>query len=373
MNITIPRKDLLRLVSRCQGVAGKKSAMPALSNVLLTAAAEGALRVSATDMYLSVTGSAPADVTEPGSVALPARELFERVKAMPEGPVTISVADGAQTTIKASGAARRFTIHGIPGGDFPPLPSVAKGATAHSLPVATLSALISHTQFSVSTDETRAHVNSTLFEFSPGQMRAVSTDGHRLSKVEMAADGTEGAATMLVPLKAIGELRRLADAAEDDAAVTITQSGPNAFFDFADARFSVKLVYAQFPPYAQVIPKKSETLVRVPRVPFADALDAVRIAASDRTGGVRLHVEPGLLRITAEAPGEGNGADEVCCECEDSAGPIGANAKYFLDVLQALGCDEVELGISGDLDPITVRPLGDGAPAFIAVVMPMKC
>jgi DNA polymerase-3 subunit beta len=379
MNITIPKKDLLRLVSRCVGVADKKSAMPALSNVLLTAAADGTLRVSATDMYLSVTGSCAAEVAAAGSVALPARELHERVKAMPEGPVAITVASGAQTTIKASGAARRFTVHGIPGEDFPPLPQPASDSPTRSLPVALLASLISHTHFSVSTDETRAHVNSTLLEFSPGAVRAVSTDGHRLSKIEAECENTQGSATMLISLKAIGELRRLADDATAEAGkgatappVAITQSGPNAFFDLAGMRFSVKLVDAQFPPYQQVIPKKSETLVRVPRASLHQTIDAVRVAASDRTGGIKLEVVPGLVRVMAECPESGNGFDEVYAECEDSAGPIGANAKYFLDVLGALGCEEVEIGLSGELDPITLRPLGDGAAAFIAVIMPMR-
>src|SRR5262245_11265276 len=100
MDLVAPKKDLLRLVSRCQGVADKKSAMPVLANVLL--AAEGnALRVSATDLYLSVSGQSPADVTTAGSVAVPAKDLFERIKAMPDGPVQVTAKDGAHTTLKA--------------------------------------------------------------------------------------------------------------------------------------------------------------------------------------------------------------------------------------------------------------------------------
>src|SRR5689334_9561249 len=107
MDVTIPKKELLRLVARCQGVADKKSAMPALANVLLVA--EGnTLRAAATDMYLSVSGHAPADVAKAGTVAVPAKDLLERVKAMPEGPIQISTKDGAQTTIKAGGSPRRY-------------------------------------------------------------------------------------------------------------------------------------------------------------------------------------------------------------------------------------------------------------------------
>jgi DNA polymerase III subunit beta len=387
MELTVPKKDLLRLVSRCQGVADKKSAMPALSNVLLVA--EGSvLHVSATDMYLSITGTTAADVATAGSVALPARELFERVKAMPEGPVQIAATAGAQTTIKASASPRRFTVHGIPGGDFPPLPRPDERAPTLSMPVELLAKLIAHTHFSISTDETRAHVNSALFAWAGDRLRMVTTDGHRLSKMEATVSGSSATATMLIPLKAIGELRRLADDARAERSeakdkgdapadtrsnVQITQSGPNAFFDLAGMRFSVKLVDAQFPPYQQVIPKVSERNVRAPRRALAEALDAVRIAASDRTGGVKLTTLSGLLRVTSESPESGNGFDELPVDFEGGELTIGFNAKYFLDVLNALDGDEVILGMSGELDPATIR---QGAEAekesFVAVVMPMR-
>src|SRR3954462_8205767 len=116
MDLVIPKKDLLRLVDRCQGVADKKSAMPALANILL--AAEGnTLRVAATDLYLSVSGQTPAEVTTAGSVAVPAKDLLERVSHMPEGPIEIRTTDGAQTVLKAGGSPRRYTLHGIPGSE----------------------------------------------------------------------------------------------------------------------------------------------------------------------------------------------------------------------------------------------------------------
>jgi DNA polymerase III subunit beta len=127
MDLVIPKKDLLRLVARCHGVADKKSAMPALANVLL--AAEGnALRVAATDLYLAVSGQTNAEIARSGSVAIPAKDLFERVKAMPEGPIQVTTTESAQTTLKAVGSPRRYTLHGMPGAEFPPLPKPAADA-----------------------------------------------------------------------------------------------------------------------------------------------------------------------------------------------------------------------------------------------------
>jgi DNA polymerase-3 subunit beta len=375
MDLVIAKKDLLRLVDRCQGVADKKSAMPALANVLL--AAEGnTLRVAATDLYLGVTGQVGADIKTAGSVAVPAKDLLERIRAMPDGPIQLSTSEGAQTTIKAVGSHRRYTLPGIPGAEFPPLPAPALDAPKLELPVELLAVLIARTHFSISTDETRAHVNSALFEWAGDRVRMVTTDGHRLSKMEATVAGSSATATMLIPLKAIIELKKLADGAraeKDTSGVTIAQSGPNAFFSIAGMQFSVKLVDAQFPPYQQVIPSMTERSINAPRVSFAEALKAISLAASDRTGGVKLSLVPNALRITSESPDTGNAYDELVV---DYAGPeitIGFNAKYFLDVLGAIDEEEVVLGISGELDPAVLRPGSESSQqSYVAVIMPMR-
>jgi len=376
MELTVPKKDLLKLVSRMQGVAERKSTMPVLSNVLLAVDGPSALRVAATDLYLALVGRVTVDVSKGGSVAVSAKDLLERVRMMPEGPIHLASQDNATTTIKAAGSARRYTLRGMPGDDFPPLPAPSEGSPSLSLDVDALQELIAKTHFSISTDETRAHLNSALFEWDGDVVRMVTTDGHRLSKMEVKVGGRQASATMLIPLKAVQELRRLCDdiAAEAKegakAQVQIAQSGSSAFFQGGGMSFAVRLVDAQFPPYSQVIPQNSEKKVRVPRSAFAEALRAVSIAASERTGGVKLAVTKGTMRITTESPESGEGFDEIPI---DYAGPnmtIGFNAKYFLDVLSALDDDEVELGLGGELDPAVVRPASPRQ--FLAVVMPMR-
>ncbi len=381
MDVTVPKKDLLRLVGRCQGVADKKSTMPALSNVLLSVNGPSELRVSATDLYLAVSGTASGiEVKKGGSVAVPAKDLYERIKMMPDGPLHVVTNDGFSTTIKAAASARRYTLRGMPGEDFPALAEPDPKAATLELELELLLKLIMRTHFSISTDETRASLNSALFEWDGDRVRMVTTDGHRLSKMELRVPGRQATATMLIPLKAIGELRRLADEAraegskEGDAQkVSISQSGPNAFFLIGGTLFSVKLVDAQFPPYSQVIPQTSDRAIRLPRAAFADALRAVSLAASDRTGGVKLEVTSGAMRITSESPETGDGFDEVPVDYTGAEVVIGFNAKYFLDVLGSLDDEEVVLGIGGDLDPAVIKPATESDDhSYKAVVMPMR-
>jgi DNA polymerase-3 subunit beta len=380
MELTVAKKDLIKLVARMQGVVERKSTIPVLSNVLLSVEGPSVLRVAATDMYLALVGRLNVDVSKGGSVALPAKDLLERIRMMPDGAIHLASNDNATTTIRAVGSARRYTIRSLPGDDFPPLPSPSEGAPSLALDVEVLQELVAKTHFSISGDETRAHLNSALFEWDGDVVRMVTTDGHRLSKMEIKVTGRQASATMLIPLKAIQELRRLCDDFVSEAKeagkdapkpqIQITQSGSSAYFQGAGMAFAVRLVDAQFPPYSQVIPQQSEKLIRVPRAAFADALRAVSVAASERTGGVKLSVSQGTMRISTESPDSGEGSDEVPIDYAGAPMTIGFNARYFLDVLASLDDDEVELGFGGELDPAVLRPTGHRQ--FLAVVMPMR-
>lgn len=379
MDFTVAKRDLLKLARRAQAVADKKSTMPVLANVLLDAH-DGTVTVSGTDLFLAVQGNAPAEVKRAGSVAVPAKDLFDRVSMMPEGPLRLVSDNGTSTVLRAASSARRYTLHGVPGKEFPRLPEAAEGAPTIALSADAMSVLIARTQFSISPDDTRPNLNSALFEQQSEIVRMVTTDGHRLSKMEIASPAGATPVSLLLPLKAVAELKRLADEARAETAkdtpvvIELIHSGPNAFFKVAQATFSVKLVDAQFPAYQQVIPQRSAHKARIPRAAFADALKAVSLAATSRTGGVRVSLSPGLLRITSESPESGDGLDEVPMEYDGPEVTIGFNAKYFQDVLSAMdGEEEVVLEFSGELDPAVLRPGGTGEHAgYLAVVMPMR-
>lgn len=379
MELTVSKKDLLRVVERCQGVADKKSTMPVLSNVLLDARDDGQLRVAATDLYLSVSGVVSAEVKAPGSVAVPAKELYERINHMPDGPIRL-VTDGSQLSVRSVASARGFKLHGVPGSDFPNLPEPDAKAPTLELGVDVLASLIGMTHFSISPEETRAALHSALFEWDGDWVRMVTTDGHRLSKMEVQVKERQATATMLIPAKAVGELRRVCDQAKNDASkegrdipkVSIAQSGPHAFFELVGMRYSVKLVDAQFPPYSQVIPQKTDLEFKLPRVAFADALKAVSLASSERTGGVKLTFTNGTMKITSESPEAGEGYDELPIDYEGGQVSMGFNARYLRDVLQAIDDDDIVLGVGGDLDPAVLKPAVEREDRnYTAVVMPM--
>src|SRR5581483_261482 len=181
MEFVLNKRDFVKGLSRVQAVADKKSPMPMLMNVLIAADASGNVRLAATDLLLSVTGSLRADVRKAGTVALPAKHVFETVKTLPDGEVTVTVAQNYSARIR--GGKRRFDLVGMPGEDFPTLPDAGRIPMVQ-VPVEDLGDLISLTSFSMSGDDSRPHLAAALFEMAGDTLRMVTTDGHRLSKAE---------------------------------------------------------------------------------------------------------------------------------------------------------------------------------------------
>ena len=250
MHLTIQKKDFLRALSRTHSVADRKSSMPILSNVLLSAEGQKTLRFAATDLYLSVTSSTQAEIKTGGTIAVAARTLFDIVKNLPEGEVSLQVVGNHAVEIRQGKV--RFKIPGMPGQDFPSLPSPGNAEFA-LLDAEEVGRLFALTHYSMSSDETRPHLAGALFEGDGKAVRVVTTDGHRLSKAE--AKRGEGKKllnfNMLVPSKGVQELRKLIDEAkadkpkgEDAPPVTfsVCTAGGNAFFKRDDVMLSVKLV-----------------------------------------------------------------------------------------------------------------------------------
>jgi DNA polymerase III subunit beta len=374
MELSISKKDFLRGLARTHAVADRKSSMPILSNVLLAAEDGGPLRFLATDLYLAVNASAEASVKRGGSVALSARTLFDIVKNLPEGEVKLVV--GKNHAVELRSGKIKFRIPGMPGEDFPALPS--PGSTPFSdIDATTLQQLIALTQYSMSSDDTRPHLAGALFESDGKVVRMVTTDGHRLSKAEVHVE-SGGSFSMLVPGKGIAELKRLIEDVRaekkqlpgEPVLLGIAHVGGSAFFRSHDVLLSVKLADEQFPPYAKVIPQSHQRRVVASRELLVDALKRISLVASDKSGGVRLVLEPGKLQITSENPDVGEGSEELDVDFAGTPLAVGFNARYLLDALSALPDDDVALELGGELDPGAVKPVSDHR--FVGVIMPMR-
>jgi len=367
MDILIAKKDILRALGRVHALAKTKGPMPLLANILIEAKDDG-ITCSATDLYQAARTKAACKVKRDGIVALPSKTLFDVVKNLPEGEVSITV-DRKNYAAQVKTGKIKFRIPGMPGEDFPPLPSC--DAPFAEIPYETISNLIGLTHFSMSNDDTRPHLNGALFEFDGKEFRMATTDGHRLSLGMYAAPEVplpNQTFKVLVPSKGVHELKRLAEDVKAPVGVAIHLG--NIFFRAPDVELSVKLADEQFPPYQKVIPASYTRRVVVARALLVDALKRVGLVASDKSGGVRLIFQEGKLDVESEHPDIGEGSEELAVDYVGARLAIGANVRYLLESLSALPDDEVALELGGELDPLVVKPVVDQR--SLSVIMPMR-
>lgn len=365
MAFVAKKADLLGPLTRAASVAERKSARPILSNVLLSADGPGALRLSATDLQVSVTTPCAAEVKQGGTVALSAKTLHDIVRNLPDETVTVKV--GTNHAAELRSGRSRFRVNGMPGEDFPQLPAPDRVEMV-SLPAKDVLALVQKSTHAMSTDEARPHLAGALFEAEGKTMRMVTTDGHRLAKMEVKLPAGMVKFSMLVPSKGIQELRRLLEGVSGD--VEVGHGGGQAFFRAGETTLCVKLVDTAFPPYARVIPEKSQRSVAVPRQSFAEALRRMALVASDRVPSARMTLGKGKLSLQSESAEIGDTSEDI--DVDDGGAPttVAFNVAYILDALSVLDEDEVKVEVSGELDPCVIVP--NGETQFVSVVMPMR-
>jgi DNA polymerase III subunit beta len=242
--------------------------------------------------------------------------------------------------------------------------------------------MIEQTSFSISSDETRPHLNGALFQGDGKNLRMVTTDGHRLSKVEFRVDESGFYNfSMIIPNKAINEIKRMVE--DEDGTVSLGVKDGSVFLrrmvaiekeneeekTTSELVLVSKLIEEEFPPYDQVIPKSNERSVIVSRQPLLDALRRVTVVSEEKTLGVRLELTEGSMEIDTNNPSVGQGSEQLDVAYDGEKLEIGFNARYFIDVLNVLKDEEIKMELSGPLDPVVVR---DPKGLFIGVVMPMR-
>src|SRR5579883_1813808 len=287
MELKIEKGTLLSGLYLAQGIADRKSTMPILANVLLRTEGREKLLVAATDLNVTVTAELPAKVTAEGGITLGARHLHDIVKSLPGDSLNLKRGDNQYADIKAGKV--EYKVVGMADRDFPRLPNHHE-VEFSKVDVATLRDMVNKTFFSISTDETRYHLNGVLFDCdgagAKARARMVSTDGHRLSKIERPLAGGPKIAGVIIPRKGLAEIKRAIEGQTGEVELGFAKG--HVFVRQGTMAISVKLIEAQFPPFDQVIPKESERIVTVGRSALLEALKRISLMSSDKTSGVKI-------------------------------------------------------------------------------------
>jgi DNA polymerase III subunit beta len=364
MEFKIAKNEFLRGLRLAQGIADRKSTMPMLANVLLRTQGKNQLLVAATDLNVSLTAELKSQNSTEGGITLGAKNLYELIANAPGEDVTLKRADNHWAEIRSGKVTYR--IVGMPDRDFPRVPD-HREATYTTIESAVLREMIDRTLFSVCNDETRFHLNGVYFESDGSKARMVSTDGHRLSKVERTiANGPKLSAGVIIPKKGLLEMKKVL---ESGPSCKLAIKTPHLFLVQEDIAIAVKLIDAQFPPYEQVIPQDHKKIITVDRSRFVDSLRRAQLMSSE-TRGVKLAATREGLTITSDNPDLGEVREELEAEYNGDPIAIGFNPKYVVELLGQMASDQITIALGGELEPGLVRPLsGDD---YLGVVMPMR-
>ena len=370
MEVTVRREDLVRGLHLAQGVVERRNTLPILSNVLVEPAGEG-IALTATDMEVGLRSLIAAQVRRKGAVTLSARKLYEIVREVTADEVVLRVVQAGWVEILAGRS--KFKIVSLDAKDFPELPLGADAPQGTTITIAagTLREMIDRTLFAVSSDETRFNLSGVfLSNEDDGLLRMVATDGHRLALIDRRLPSARMERGVVMPRKGLIEARKLLDEAED-AEVTMIVSPKDVRLVLRSVSFFMRLVEGEFPDYRQVIPGAASVQARANRDDFLAALRRISLLASERSHGVKLHLERGKLELSASNPDQGEASEEVDVQYTGEPLTIGFNARYLMDVLavHAEG-DAIELGFTDEVGPGVVR--GSQDPEYTYVVMPMR-
>ena len=366
MELVVRKADLLRELQLFQGIVERKNTIPILANVLMDANGSE-VRFAATDLEVGLRSRCKAEVAKGGSLTLPAKKLFEIVKALPDTDVRIEEEKGG---VKV--AAERFDsrITTMPRDDFPSLPE-GSGTAEAVLPRDAMRQMVAKTQFAITGEDTRYFLNGALFVLKGSEMSLVATDGHRLALVTVKRDGGEDQESRIIlPKKTLLELGRLLG--EGDESVRFEKGENHLFFEVGGRVLISRTIDGQFPAYERVIPKTNDKMIAFERDRLTNAVKRVALLSNERSRAVRFQIEPGQVVVTSNSSEFGEAKEVLPVDYTGTAVTICFNAQYVIDFLGVVETEQVALEFKDEMSQAVMKPIGAEGYEYTYVIMPMR-
>ncbi len=370
MELVVRKNDLLRELQLFQGIVERKNTIPILANVLIEAAGDQ-VKLLATDLEVGLRSKCTASVSKGGSLTLPAKKLYEIVKALPDTDVRI---EEDRTGVKV--AADRFDsrMQTLPREDFPTLPE-STGTFSATLARDTVRQMVSRTQFAITGEDTRYYLNGALFILRPDSMSLVATDGHRLALITVPREKVkgrkeEGEVRVILPRKTLAELSRLV--AEGEGDIQYERGENHLFFEVSGRLLISRMIDGQFPAFERVIPKGNDKQIEFDRDRLTNAVRRVALLSNERSRAVKFHLDSDKVEIASSSPEFGEAKELIAVEYAGPALQICFNAQYVLDFLNVVETDSVALEFKDETSQAVMKPVGADGYDYTYVIMPMR-
>jgi DNA polymerase-3 subunit beta len=372
MEITVSRQDLVKELTATQSVVERKTTIPILSNFLIEADGDR-LTITATDLDQAIRTSTAVKVKKPGACTIPARKLFDYIKLLPDGEISVKLLENHWVQIRAGRSNTKMV--GMARANYPQVPEFPSVA-ATSLPLTVLKTLIARTIFAISNEESRYTLNGALLVLKAESIAMVATDGHRLAWVEKANESLaeiSGEKRVLIPRKALQELQQLLSASEAET-IEFADDEHTLFFRVGHRTLSTRRLTGQFPNFEAVMPRDNTKFAVVRSSELSAAIQRVAQFADERSGAIRMRLEGNELKISSSSTESGESEDTIDTPYASDPIVVGFNSSYILDFLKALSNEgEVRLEFKDSQSAGQMRPEDpDAEYKYRYVLMPMR-
>ena len=366
MKISLSSSELLTQLQTATRVASTRSAVQALSGVMISAQ-EGTPELLATDMEVGLRMPLAAEVARPGSAVLPARLLLDVARSLSADTLTMELR-AAEQDVELICGATIFHLRTLRAEDFPTLPSPSP-ETRVELPAQAFVETITRVARSASRDETRPVLTGILISASGQELRMVATDSYRLSVKETALQvPLQGNLEANVPARALQELARIEQQAEaETVAVSVGQN--QAIFELGDIVLSSRLIDGQFPNYRQLLPESVDHELRLASAELTDVVRRISLLAQ-KNAPLRLSFSEGTLSVSAQTPDVGEASEAIPVPYHGELFEIGFNPEFLRDGLESIDTDELVLKLISPLRPGLIESPDTGD--FVYLIMPIR-
>lgn len=365
MRFSLPREVLLKPLAQVVNVVERRQTLPVLAN-LLVAVKDGQLFLTGTDLEVEMVARAEVADAESGETTIPARKLFEIVRALPDGSQVTLTLSNERVTVQAGRS--RFTLATLPANEFPAVEDLEL-VERLQLPEAGLKELIERTAFAMAQQDVRYYLNGLLLDLREDSLRCVATDGHRLALCETPLPASpQTRKQIILPRKGVLELQRLLEGG--DRTIELELGRNHLRVRRADVIFTSKLIDGRFPDYEAVIPIGADKELRIDRELLRASLQRAAILSNEKYRGVKLELSPGQLRIVAHNPEQEEAQEEVEADTQVDALAVGFNVTYLLEALSSLKSERVTINLRDANSSALVREADSDACRH--VVMPLR-
>ncbi len=365
MKFNVTSGELVSSLSAVIGAVPNKATLPILETVLFETE-DGRIKLSASDLEVSIIEYLPAEVENEGAVAIPARRLLETLRQLPDIPVTFEVDEKAQVRFRTDKGT--YKLAGEKAEDFPDMPALEDGQEI-KIDTEGLKDAIKKTSFAVSSDDLRPAMMGVFFDIGEAESRIVATDGHRLVKLVRSDISASKAVSFIAPEKALNLVAK----ALDDAQCVMIVTEEHVSFKSGNTMVITRLISEQYPKYESVIPRENDKTLKINREQMLAAVKRVAVFSSSTTRQIRLEMKSDEIVVSAEDLDMSSEAKEnIASEYSDEPMEIGFNARYLMDVLNNIDDPEVMFEFSTPNRAGIVRPsVQDDDEEMLMLVMPV--